>query len=147
MNYEARHARGLNYALAGACLALSILGFAVAGIIPTASGSNPALGWTIVAACFAATFIFVKRANDRTVQARIDGDGIYARRRSADPVPWSSISGAHLLRVGIQRIARFDIRDPDAASARTFGINTTFYDRGMPDLVAAVRHHRPDLLR
>ena len=41
MVYEARHSRGLNLALAGAVLALSILGFAAAGVIPTESGSNP----------------------------------------------------------------------------------------------------------
>jgi hypothetical protein len=147
MDYEARHSRGFYYALAGGCVALSILGFAAAGIIPTKSGSNPAIGWTIVAACFAAALIFVRRAGDRTVQARLDGDGIYARRYSAEPVPWSSITGASTIRLGVQRVARFDVRDSAAARKTTFGINTTFYDRGMPELVAAVRHHRPDLLR
>ena len=27
-----------------------------------------------------------------------------------------------------------------------FGINTTFYDRGHDDLLAAVRHYRPELI-
>ena len=55
-------------------------------------------------------------------------------------MPWSEITGSHVLVAGIQRIARFDRQ-----GAKTFGINTTFYDRGIKDLTAAVRHHRPDL--
>ena len=56
MVYEARQSTRLNYALAGACLLLSILGFAAAGVIPTQSGSYPLVGWTIVAACSAAAW-------------------------------------------------------------------------------------------
>ena len=140
MVYEARHARGVNYALAAAVLALSILGFAVAGIIPTESGSNPILGWAIVGACVAAAFIFVRRATDSNAQARIDSAGIYSRRLGEQPVPWDRISGFHVLSAGIQRIARFDRSD-----GKTFGINTTFYDQGIGKLTDAVRAHRPDL--
>ena len=53
MVYEARHSPMVNYALAGACPLLSVLGFAAAGVIPTNSGSYPVVGWAIVAACFA----------------------------------------------------------------------------------------------
>lgn len=148
MVYEAHHSRGLNYGLAGACILLSILGFAAAGVIQTQSGSNPALGWAIVLACFAAAFIFFRRAADRSPQARIDEQGVYARRFGAKTVPWASISGVQGMRSGIQRIVRFDVRDPAApvARPRKLGINTSFYDHGMDELMAAVRHHRPDLL-
>jgi hypothetical protein len=147
MIYEARHARGLNYGLMGACILLSILGFAAAGIIPTQSGSYPLTGGAIVAGCFAAAFVFFRRAGDRSVQARIGQDGVYARRFSAEPVPWDRIAGAYVMRSGIQRIIRFDVRDPatPAARPRKLGINTTFYDRGMDELAAAVREYRPDL--
>jgi hypothetical protein len=143
MTYEARHAAGIHYALAGACILLSILGFLAAGVIPSAStangGANPLVGWAIVAAAFAAAAMFVRRALDRSPQARIDGDGIWSRKLGRT-VPWREVTGFHLLRAGIQRIARFD-----RSSDSTFGINTTFYDRGIADLIAAVRHHRPDL--
>jgi len=138
MIYEARHSRVLNYALAAAVLALSVLGFAAAGIIPT-EGSNPLIGWPIILACFAAAFIFIRRSMDGAVQARVDQTGIYSKKLG-DIVPWEQITGFHVLRAGIQRIARFDRRD-----GKTFGINTTFYDRGVSELVAAVRAHRPDL--
>jgi hypothetical protein len=143
MTYEARYAAGIHYALAGACILLSILGFLAAGVIPSKStaggGANPLVGWAIVAAAFAAAAIFVRRALDRSPQARVDGDGVWSRKLGRT-VPWGEVTGFHLLRSGIQRIARFD-RSGDS----TFGINTTFYDRGIADLIAAVRHHRPDL--
>jgi hypothetical protein len=139
MVYEAHHARGINYGLAAACILLSILGLAVAGVIPTKSGSYPLVGWAIVLACFAAAFVFVRRTRDGQPQARVDGAGVYSRKLGTT-VPWSEVTGVHVLVSGIQRIARFERR-----GAGTFGINTTFYDRGIADLLAAVRHHRPDL--
>lgn len=143
MIYEARHSARLNFLLAGAVLALSILGFAAAGVIPTQSGSYPLVGWAIVGACFAAAFVFARRATGGALEARIDEKGVYARRLGPAPVPWDEIDGFQVLVAGIQRIARFGRRGPPA---RSFGINTTFYDRGIDDLVAAVRHHRPDLI-
>ena len=140
MTYEARHSAGLNWGLAFAPLLLSLLGFAAAGVIPTESGSNPLIGWAIVAACFLAAAIFVMRALDRSPQARVDERGVWSRRNGAEPVPWSEIERVHTIRSGIQRIARFG-----RAGGRDFGINTTFYDRGIDELMAAVRHHRPDL--
>ena len=140
MIYEARHSPGLNCALAAACLLLSLLGFAAAGVIPTESGSNPLVGWAIVAAAFAAAAVFVKRALDRAPQARIDERGVWTRRTDPDPIPWSEIERVHVIRAGIQRIARFG-----RSGGSEFGVNTTFYDRGIGDLLAAVRHHRPDL--
>jgi hypothetical protein len=167
MIYEARQSPRLNYLLAGACAALSILGFAAAGVIPTEStrvgGSYPLVGWAIVGACFAAAFVFVRRAMGGGVQARIDGHGVYAPAFSAEPVPWDRIRSLLPMRVGIQRIVRFELDDPAsyapanpikrAAGALDsgmgfghFGINTTFYDRGQDELLAAVRHYRPDLV-
>lgn len=144
MNYEARHHRGINFGLAAAVLLLSLLGLVANGVIPTEStrvgGTYPLVGWIIVGACIGAAVAFVRRAFDESVQARIDERGVHARRLGADPVPWGEITGLLVLRAGIQRIARFDRQ-----GAKTFGINTTFYDRGIKDLLGAVRHHRPDL--
>ncbi|HVQ07726.1 MAG TPA: hypothetical protein VMS43_04760 [Allosphingosinicella sp.] len=162
MIYEARQSTRVNYLLAGACLLLSVLGFAAAGVIPTQSGSYPLVGWTIVAACFGAAFVFLRRARGGGVEARIDGNGIFVPAHSAETIPWGQITGVLPIRAGIQRIVRFALRDPERYAAagamrRTagavdaglgfghFGINTTFYDRGMDDLLATVRHHRPDL--
>ena len=139
MIYEARHAVGINYVLAGACALLSILGFAVAGIIPTESGEYPAVGAGIIAACFAAAAIFILRARNRKVQARVDEVGVHPAK--GQPLRWNDIERFYVIRAGIQRIARFNGKDGAAV-----GINTTFYDRGISDLSATVRHHRPDLV-
>lgn len=140
MTYEARHAIGLNYGLIAACLVLSVLGFAVAGVIPTQSGAYPVVGWAIVGACFGAAVVFLLRTRNRAVQARVDATGVYARRHG-ETVPWDRIEGLTVLRAGIQRIARFKRND----GGRTIGINTSFYDRGLAELLEAVRAHRPDL--
>jgi len=140
MTYEARHAVAVNYALTAACLALSILGFAVAGVIPTQSGAYPLVGWAIVGACFGAALVFLLRTRDRAVQARVDAAGVYARRYG-ETVPWARIDSLLVLRAGIQRIARFTLTD----GGKTLGINTSFYDHGISELLAAVRSHRPDL--
>jgi hypothetical protein len=162
MVYEARPSARSNYLLAGAFLLLSILGFAAAGVIPTRSGSYPLVGWTIIAACFGAAFVFLRRARGRGVEARIDEIGIFVPRHSAETIPWGEVTGVLPIRAGIQRIVRFALRDPQryAASGAVrratgavdaglgfghFGINTTFYDRGMNELLATVRHYRPDL--
>jgi len=145
MIYEARHAKGINWGLAVAVALLSILGFVAAGVIPTEStrvgGSYPLVGWAIVGACLAAAAIFVRRAMDDKVHIRIDERGVWTPRTGPDPIPWSEISHVYVIRAGIQRIARFG-----RTGGKDFGINTTFYDRGIADLVAAVRHYRPDLV-
>jgi hypothetical protein len=145
MTYEARHHKGINWGLAAAVALLSILGFVAAGVIPSEStrvgGSYPLVGWAIVGACFAAAFIFVRRAMDDKVHIRIDERGVWTPRTGPDPIPWSELSRFYVMRAGIQRIARFS-----RTGGKDFGINTTFYDRGIRDLVAAIRHHRPDLV-
>jgi hypothetical protein len=144
MIYEARHAKGINWGLAVAVALLSILGFVAAGVIPSEStrvgGSYPLVGWAIVGACLAAAFVFVRRAMDHKVHIRIDERGVWTPKTGPDPIPWSEISRVWVIRAGIQRIARFS-----RTGGKDFGINTTFYDRGVDDLIAAVRHHRPDL--
>ena len=140
MTYEARHSVPIDLALAAACVLLSILGFAVAGVIPTNSGEYPAAGWGIVAACFALAAFFGLRTRNRAVQARVDAAGVYTAR-SGETVPWAAIESLTVLRVGIQRLAQFKRND----GGKTVGINTTFYDTGINALVDAVQAHRPDL--
>jgi hypothetical protein len=141
MVYEARHSVPIDLGLAAACGLLSVLGFAVAGVIPTQSGTYPAVGWGIVAACFALAAFFALRTRNRDVQARADAAGVY-ERRYGETVPWEAIESLTVLRAGIQRIARFKRKD----GGKTLGINTTFYDHGIKDLLDAVRTHRPDLV-
>jgi len=144
MTYEARQRRGIHFALAAAVVLLSLLGFVANGVIPIEStrvgGTYPLVGWAIVAACLAAAAVFIMRALDDSVQARVDESGVYSKRLGAI-VPWSEIADWHVLAAGIQRTARFRRTD-----GKTIGINTTFYDRGIGDLVAAVRYHHPELL-
>jgi hypothetical protein len=163
MIYEARQSPKINYLLAGACLLLSLIGFAAAGVIPNKSGYYPLVGWSIVGACLGVAFVFLRRAFGRKVEARIDGRGVYAPAFASEPVPWDRIRSILPLRVGVQRIVRFELTEdsPNAAEnvlRRTagavdrglgfgdFGINTTYYDHGLDELLAAVRHYRPDLL-
>ncbi len=141
MIYEARNSKPVHLALAVATALLSILGLAVAGVIPTNSGEYPAFGWAIVIICLLAASYFVKVALSDTVQARIDQHGIWSRLSAKETVPWDDIESLSVLRAGIQRIARFGRR-----SGGKFGINATFYDRKIDALVAAVRHYRPELV-
>jgi hypothetical protein len=164
MIYEARPSTTSNYLLAGACAALSILGFAAAGVIPTRSGEYPLVGWSIVVLCFVGAFFFLRRARSGRLEVRIDEKGLFVPGHSAEIIPWDQIIGMLPMRMGIQRMVRFKLRDPEryAATGRIrratgavdsglgfghFGINTTFYDRGMADLLGVVRHYRPDLSR
>jgi len=163
MIYEARPSVRLNYLLAGACLLLSLIGFAATGVIPNKSGYYPLVGWSIVGACFAAAFVFLRRAFGRKVEARIDGRGVYAPAFSPEPVPWARIRSILPMRIGIQRIIRFELT-PDAPHEAgnvamraagavdrglgfgDFGINATYLDPGFDALLAAIRHYRPDLI-
>ena len=143
MVYEARNRQGANYALAAAALALSLLGFVAIGIIPSEStrvgGTYPVAGWLIVIACFGAAAVFIRRSLNNTVQARADQNGVYTQRLG-ETVPWANITGVLLLCAGVQRIVRFD-----RMNGATFGINTTYYDHSAGELLATVRHYRPDL--
>lgn len=163
MIYEARQSPRLNYLLAAACILLSLIGFAAAGVIPNNSGYYPVVGWSIVGACLGAAFVFIRRASGRKVEARIDGRGVYAPAFSPEPVPWERIRSILPLQIGIQRIVRFELtRDaPQVASNAVmraagavdrgvgfgdFGINATWLDPGFAELLEAVHHYRPELL-
>jgi hypothetical protein len=167
MVYEARQSAKLNLLLAASCFALSIIGFAAAGVIPTEStrvgGTYPLVGWVIVGACFAVAFVLLRRALGRAVEARIDGRGVYARAHAVDPVPWERIRSILPLRIGIQRVVRFELTEgaPRAAANPVkqaagaldrglgfgdFGINVTYFDHGLEELLAAIHHYRPDLV-
>jgi len=141
MQYEARWSRPVHLGLAAASLSLSVLGFAAAGVIPTGSDAQPAVGWSIVAACVAAAGVFLMRALNRAPQVRADERGIWTRKLGDDPVPWRDISGVSTMNSGLQQIVRFQ----RSGSNRAFGINTTFYDRRLRHLLATIRQFRPDL--
>lgn len=141
MQYEARWSRSIHLGLAAATLSLSVLGLAAAGVIPTGSEPQPAIGWAIVAACAAGAGVFLMRAFNASPQVRADARGIWTRKLGDDPVAWGDISGIATFRSGIQRIVRVE----RAGAGRSFGINTTFYDQGMNPLLQVVRRYRPDL--
>ena len=102
-----------------------------------------------------------RRLLRRRLRLRAPGDGRHGRgadrrARRLCRAPASARSRARCRRDEIngfdQDPRRRHPADPRASagagpSARTFGINTTFYDRGIDDLVATVRHYRPDLHR
>jgi hypothetical protein len=166
MVYEARQPTRFNYTLATLCALLSLLGFLVAGVIPSAStrdhGANPLVGWIIVAACLACAAIFVMRARDPRPQVRVDANGVYARAYSPATVPWDAIVAARPIFMRNQRILALDLKDPGAYPSTnrltrltaplnratgfgSMGINVTFLTGGLQGLVDAMRQHRPDL--
>ena len=167
MLYEARQPPRLNYVLAVMCILLSLLGFLVAGVIPTESttkyGAYPLAGWGIVIACFAVAAVFLRRASDKSVIVRADANGLYSRLYSDATIPWAAIAGVQLLHLKRQSVLRVKLVDKKAYPAKPgfarafgaldnavsfgdFGINPSFYDRGIRDLLAAVGHYRPDLV-
>lgn len=168
MVYEARQPVRLNYILAILCASLSILGLLVAGVIPTESTTNhgayPLTGWGIFAACLGVAAIFVQRARDNRVLVRANAYGLYSKLYSDATIPWDAIEGIQLLRIKSQSILRVKLRDKQAWPSRAgvvrlfgaldnalgfgdFGINPTFYDRGIQALVDTMLHYRPDLAR
>jgi hypothetical protein len=166
MLYEARRPARLNYILAILCASLSIIGFFVAGIIPsasTANGAYPLTGLGIIMVCLAPAVVFLRRARDNSVIIRADADGLYSRQYSDATIPWSAIAGVKILRFKNQSVLRVKLHDKaawpcksrlgqmigaldNALSYGDFGINPSYYDHGMRSLVAAVQHYRPDLL-
>ena len=78
--------------------------------------------------------------------------GMLADMNSVAIDDWTTGSGASLCvcrTLGFLFASFFCRKTGSCFISRTggkdFGINTTFYDRGIRDLVATVRHHRPDL--
>ena len=167
MVYEAFQPKRFNYVMAGLCAVLSILGFLVAGVIPTDSTTNhgayPFTGWAIVAGCFAVGAIFVRRALDTKPQLRIDANGIWSRAFSDATVPWDQIVGVGTHRMRNQTVVSFHLKNPEAHPPRNrlrratggldrafgFGsmaVNASFLTGGTQGVLGAVRHFRPDLL-
>jgi len=166
MVYETFHRKKFNVVMATLCGLLSILGFCVNGVIPTAStrdhGASPLAGWIMVAVCFAVAAIFIRRAMDTRPLMRIDRHGVWARSWSDATVPWDQITKAHRVRVKNQVTIGFDLKDPSAYPSRNpisrlasglnratnFGsmtINVTYMTGGSGPLIAAIRRFRPDL--
>lgn len=166
MVYQAFQPQRFNRVLAGLCAALSLLGFFVAGIIPSAStrdhGASPIVGVAIIVICLAVAAIFLRRSMDTKPQLRIDENGIWSRAYSDATVPWDQILSCRVHVMRNQRIVTFDLRDPAAFPASnpltrataginratgfgSMGINVSFLTGGSDGVVAAVRHFRPDL--
>jgi hypothetical protein len=162
MTYEARRPARLSAVLAILCALLSTIGFAVAGVIPTGGEAYPLTGWGIVIACFAISAIFLNRAIKDPVQARADASGLWSILYSETTIPWDAIEGINLLRIKRQAILRVKLRNATAFPPKPgvfnaiaaidnklaygdFGINPTYYDHGIQQLVATVQHYRPDL--
>ena len=167
MVYEARPSARFNYALAGACVLLSLLGFVAAGVIPSEStrvgGTYPLVGWAIVAGCLLAALEFLRRATRRGLRVRLDEKGLLVPSYSPETVPWGELTGVQPLRLGVQRIVRFALRDPALYPAAGkvmraagkvdaglgfghMGVNVTYCEPGIAELLATVRHYRPDLV-
>jgi hypothetical protein len=166
MVYEAHWNKRFHLLLGGMMVALSLIGFFVAGIIPSAStrdhGAYPLAGAAMILFCFAIAAFFLRRALSDGPQARIDANGVYARAHNERTIPWSEITSARRLGRGKKSYVSFKLRDPAAFPSRNrvqrvfagldrklglgdFSINPNFYDHGMRDLAAALRHYRPDL--
>jgi hypothetical protein len=166
MVYEAFQPKKFFLVLAGACVALSSLGFLAAGVIPSASTTNhgayPVTGWIIVACCLGIAAFFVVRALDPRPQLRIDQNGIWYRPYSDATVPWDQIVSCRIIKAGAQKIVGLDLRDPEAWPSKnpltrmtaglnrasgfgSLGITATYLTGGPASVAAAVRHYRPDL--
>jgi len=165
MIYEPRHLRRFNFVMAGLCAAMSLIGFAAAGIIPTAStrdhGAYPLAGAAIILVCLAAATLFLRRALDQRPRMRMDGQGIFLPRFAPQAIPWDQVEGFRIGAYRNQRYIRFALKDPDrvigprggfkrattAGAYGQIGINPSYWTPGMNALLATLRHYRPDLFQ
>lgn len=165
MVYEATVARTFFLVCAGLCVALSALGFLVAGVIPSASTTNhgayPVTGWIMVACCFGMAAFFIVRARDRKPHLRIDQHGLWYPHYSDDIIPWDQIVSCQVTRVHNQRIIGLNLRNPEAYPSKNrftrataglnritvgeLGIAATNLSGGPQGVLSAIRHYRPDL--
>lgn len=169
MVYEARLNKTLFYAAIGGLLLLSLLGFVIAGVIPTEStrnGAYPLMGWAFVAVCFAgAAYLWLQLRSD-PVKARADASGLWIAKATAAPIPWADIQRVSLMPVHVRganlSIVRFKLRDPSvirrggaasllAAGDKLFddsdiGLNLSRLRPGTRELMATIAHYRPDLV-
>jgi len=166
MVYEATVAKKFFLICAGLSIALSVLGFFVNGVIPSASTTNhgayPVTGWIIVACCFGMAAFFIFRASDKKPHLRIDQNGILYPAYSNDTIPWDQFVSCQIARVYNQRIVQLNLRDPEAyPSTNRFtratagmnkamgfggvGIAATNLSGGPRPVLEAIAHYRPDL--
>ena len=165
MVYEATVAKKFFIVLAVLCIALSVLGCFVAGIIPSASTANgeasPLVGWVIIGCCFGLAGFFAWRSMDRKPHLRIDQHGIWYGRYSDATIPWDQIVSCQVARVYNQRIVGLNLKDPAAYPSRSaftrataglnratfgeLGIAATNLSGGHQGVLNAIRHFRPDL--
>lgn len=167
MVYEAYQAKKFFLVLAILCVLLSVLGFFVSGIIPSASTANgeasPLVGGLIIAGCFGMAATFVWRALDKKPQLRLDQNGIWYRPYSDAVIPWEEVVSCQVARVYNQRIVQLNLRDPDAYPSKNrftratagmnkamgfagVGIAATNLSGGPDGVLHAIAHYRPDLL-
>ena len=161
---EARPSRRSAWILAGLCFALSIIGWVAMGVIPSAStrdhGAYPLTGLAIVLGCFGAAAVFLRRGAGDVVRIRADASGLLVPSFSPQTIPWDAIIGFEWYRNGVQQIIRFALHDaaaferatgPAAAMERLegssygdFGVNMSYLDHNLDQLLAVLCHYRPD---
>jgi hypothetical protein len=160
MTFEARHPTRLSIVLAVACGLLALMGVWIA-LVGSAGEAWPLTGAVITIACLGASAIFVRRAMTKEVQMRIDATGVDWTKLKR-PIPWDQIVDAKIVWMRRRPLLCVALRNPEAyplksAIGRTLavadgalgfghmGLNVLNLDRSFDDMVAAVRHYRPDL--
>ena len=161
---EARPSRRAAWVLAGLCIGLSLIGWFAMGVIPSAStrdhGTYPLTGLVIVLACFGAAAVFLRRGAGDVLRIRADASGLLVPSFSPQTIPWAAVAGFQTYRMGVQRIIRFALHDTaaferttgaaatlerlEATSYGDFGVNMTYLDHNLDQLLAVLRHYRPD---
>lgn len=161
MIFEARHARRLQIVAASGCLLLFAFGLYIA-LIGSAGEAWPMTGYGIALASALGIMVFVMRLLGKDVIMRIDEQGVDWKRVSR-PIPWSEIVSSKLVRVNRVPMLCITLKDPKAyplkgAFARmaavgdralgfgAMGLNVANTDRSFNDMLAAIRHYRPDLI-
>ncbi len=167
MVYEATVAKKFFLILAGLCVALSLLGFFTAGVIPSESttrhGAYPVTGWIIIACCFGMAAFFIHRARDTKPHLRVGPEGLWYGRHADVTIPWDQFVSVRITRVYNQQIVGLNLVDPEAWPKDTlFGSGTSSLNRattgdvaiaatnlsgGPEKVLAAIKHYRPDLFR
>ena len=161
---EARPSRRAAWVLAGLCFGLSLIGWFAMGVIPSPStrdhATYPLTGLDSVLACFGAAAVFRRRGAGDVVRIRADANGLLVPSFSPQTIPWSAIAGFQWYRLGVQKIIRFALHDGAAFERTTgaaaalerlegtsygdFGVNMTYLDHNLDQLLAVLRHYRPD---
>ena len=165
MIYEATVAKKFFIFCAAGCLAVSVLGFFAAGIIPSASTANGEgsllVGGLMIAAFWGMAAFFIVKARDTKPHLRIGPEGLWYGRYSDSTIPWDQFVSLRMTRLYNQRIVGLNLVDPEAYPRDTlFGTGTSALNRattgdvtiaatnlsgGHAGVLAAIRHYRPDL--